>query len=269
MNHTRSIRYGRGFTLIELLVVISIIALLIALLLPALTAAREAGRKLLCLANMRQIGLAINFYAEDNRGDLPRGRWDAGNGNTSVNVYGSRWTNRLAALYELGGRKNGGEWVFGGKSAMLCPSNEPAVARGSMNDSDQRGASYFGNGRLITPSDSLTTVHVKLSQVRQPSSRLLMSERMGWWYGNLDRAVSWDQANAAWFYSTSVSMDNNVTWGFGPLFGIQHGSSINVGILDGSATSWTYDRMWNSVLGHNSNTPPANNPDDWHYWRGN
>ncbi len=261
-------RRSRAFTLIELLVVISIIALLIALLLPALSAAREAGRKVLCLANMKQVGLAMVVYAEDNRGDLPRGRWDTGNGNTSANEYGTRWTNRIAGLYELGGRKSGNEWVFGGKSAMLCPSNESAVARGRMNDSDQRGASYFGNGRLITPSDSLTTVHVKLSQVRQPSRRLLMTERLGWWYGNLDRAVSWDSWAVASFYTASVSTDNGGTWGVGPLLGVQHGSSINLGILDGSATSWTYDRMWSSVLGHNSSTPPANNLDDWHYWRG-
>lgn len=56
-----------GFTLIELLVVISIVALLIALLLPALGQARATARVVSCGANLRQIGIANQSYAPDNR----------------------------------------------------------------------------------------------------------------------------------------------------------------------------------------------------------
>lgn len=57
----------RGFTLIELLVVIAIIALVISMLLPALGKAREEGKKLVCMSNMREVGKAVMSYLGENR----------------------------------------------------------------------------------------------------------------------------------------------------------------------------------------------------------
>ena len=64
-------RRARGFTLIELLVVIAIIAVLAAILFPVFARAREQARLSVCTSNVKQLGLALNMYANDYDGLYP------------------------------------------------------------------------------------------------------------------------------------------------------------------------------------------------------
>jgi prepilin-type N-terminal cleavage/methylation domain-containing protein/prepilin-type processing-associated H-X9-DG protein len=118
-----------AFTLIELLVVIAIIAILAAMLLPALARAKETGRRIVCLNNLRQVSLASQMYVNDNQGAYP------------PRSSTSRWPNQLYDNYG----KN--------LNVLLCPtdiavlSNPATVGLSPSNNvADAAPRSYIING---------------------------------------------------------------------------------------------------------------------------
>src|SRR5438093_1550044 len=70
MRH-RTTKGSRAFSLVELLVVIALIAILIALLAPAIAKARRQALQVACASNLRQLGVGLIGYANENRGFFP------------------------------------------------------------------------------------------------------------------------------------------------------------------------------------------------------
>ena len=159
-----------AFTLIELLVVIAIIAILAAMLLPALAKAKESGKRIACLNNLKQLSLAAEMYVNDNQGSYP------------PRSNSDRWPDRFYDNY--------------GKSLklLLCPDDpaNPDTGTGgnTNNPADTSPRSYFINGWNDYFNDSLSAADfgaymagtypggLRENSIVHPSDTILFGEKL-------------------------------------------------------------------------------------------
>jgi prepilin-type N-terminal cleavage/methylation domain-containing protein len=151
----------RGFTLIELLVVLSIIVVLVSVLLPALGHARETGRNVRCLSNLRSIGMGLQKYMTDeSKGLLPRVRplnTGTNENDPSLLEVMAKYTD-AAIPFEI----EPDNWVV--SDPWRCPSDRSSAdeATGFKPHWQSNGTSYeFGPAFVMVLAETLTVRNVQ------------------------------------------------------------------------------------------------------------
>ena len=221
----------RAFTLIELLVVVSIIALLIAILLPSLQKAREVSKSVACGANVKQIGLCLQFYAYDYKQLFPYGVGVSPDKVVNPSTNNAGWSSKAMPPQQQFYPYTQTDEVF------MCPTDpDPTLynwwAYGKHPDF-KRGSSYMFSEHTLYGTAKDGDGVFKLSDVYDPASYAYAADGdlcpNGWTWGTLDLNNAWYDVprapgnDARWHYRIRWHHLLNVNM----LFGDMHAELIS------------------------------------------
>lgn len=149
----------KAFTLIELLIVIAIIALLAAILFPAFARARENARKISCLSNMKQMGLATMQYAQDYDESYPSVYWNGAAWSPTTNYF-------YAAIYPY----------IKSTQVYICPSRKDTEGATFVMSSQAYRTTYVTNYFMSNADGYASAKPVTLAMLPSVSTYIGLSE---------------------------------------------------------------------------------------------
>lgn len=221
-----------AFTLIELLVVIAIIAILAALLLPALARAKAKADRISCLGNLRQLGLCMQMYSDQNNDTFPAHRnqnLDSNDINTSLTNW---WGTTLLAMAAMPSQSN----------LFHCPALKGRRTDANVSWSwnfDPHFVGYGYNNYFLGLHPYLATTLVvggihfdsspefKRSAIRRPSNTLMLADSMPA-SGDINSTACWS-SDCWWPFASHSSHQGVETY--------RHGGVGNVVFCDAHAES--------------------------------
>ena len=169
---TNTKRLPKGFTLLELLTVTAILGILSALVVGACVKAKAKAQRVVCQSNLRQVGLAMRMYLDDNSGRFPMRARIIATDRDGVHYWGDGWVEKLLP--------------YATPQVFRCPSDpwwrrQAAGGRngGGLDEAQSDYWLYGGLEQVVTNGSRVFVIGVRESVVRRATETFMFHESWG------------------------------------------------------------------------------------------